>query len=152
LRRLAIRLIFLSSAALLSCPSAPALPLLPFLSYYPPLLFTGMVPKANVANAWQIVADWGLEKIGDYGAFWYETAIASGYYGGYYDTPDDGTAIYTSLTKCDRYSWCSGLRDDNLTMTRESWCVLVLLTRHSLAFSSLTCTLTDRSSHKCASV
>jgi alpha-L-rhamnosidase len=26
-----------------------------------------------------------------------------------------------ALTKCDEDSWCSGLRDDNLTMTRESW-------------------------------
>ena len=34
---------------------------------------------------------------------------------------DDGTAIVTALTKCDDYSWCIGLRDDNLTMTRESW-------------------------------
>ena len=25
------------------------------------------------------------------------------------------------ITKCDEDSWCSGLRDDNLTMTRESW-------------------------------
>ena len=48
-------------------------------------------------------------------------ALASGYYASHYDTPDDGTAIVTALTKCDYYSWCSGLRDDNLTMTRESW-------------------------------
>jgi hypothetical protein len=47
--------------------------------------------------------------------------ISSGYYSPYYETPDDGTAILTALTKCDTYSWCSGLRDDNLTMTRESW-------------------------------
>lgn len=46
---------------------------------------------------------------------------ASGYYAPHFDTPDDGTAIVTALTKCDFYSWCSGLRDDNLTMTRESW-------------------------------
>ena len=68
-----------------------------------------------------------------------------------FDAPDDGTAIVTALfvgrarprprrrahrplplthhsrppypdrTKCDFYSWCSGLRDDNLTMTREAW-------------------------------
>ena len=55
------------------------------------------------------------------GAFWYQMALASGYYAPFYDTPDDGTALYTALTKCDHYSWCSGIRDDNLTMTRESW-------------------------------
>ena len=48
-------------------------------------------------------------------------ALSSSYYAPHYDTPDDGMAIVTALTKCDRYSWCSGLRDDNLTMTRESW-------------------------------
>ena len=53
----------------------------------------------------------------------YFNALASGYYSGEapYDTPDDGSAVLTALTKCDQYSWCSGLRDDNLTMTRESW-------------------------------
>jgi hypothetical protein len=85
------------------------------------MLNFGMVPTAHVDSAWKVVADWGLEKIGDYGSFWYFGALASGYYAPYYDTPDDGSAIYTALTKCDRYSWCSGLRDDNLTMTRESW-------------------------------
>jgi hypothetical protein len=78
---------------------------------------------AAVAAAWQVVADWGLEQIGDYGAFWYQLALGSGYYAGGapYETPDDGTAMVTALAKCDQYSWCSGLRDDNLTMTRESW-------------------------------
>merc|ERR1712217_187620 len=55
------------------------------------------------------------------GAFWYQHALASGYYAPFYDTPDDGSAILKALTKCDHDSWCSGLRDDNLTMTRESW-------------------------------
>lgn len=82
----------------------------------------GLQPSpSGVAQAWHTVADWGLEQIGDYGAFWYFMALGSGYYAEHYDTPDDGTAVYTALTKCDRYSWCSGLRDDNLTMTRESW-------------------------------
>ena len=81
----------------------------------------GMVPQANIEGAWNVVADWGLEKIGDYGAFWYFMALASGYYAPAYDTPGDGSAVLKALTKCDRYSWCSGLRDDNLTMTRESW-------------------------------
>jgi len=81
----------------------------------------GMVPEANVERAWNVVADWGLEKIGDYGSFWYFHALAGGYYAPGYETPGDGSAVLTALTKCDRYSWCSGLRDDNLTMTRESW-------------------------------
>jgi alpha-L-rhamnosidase len=87
----------------------------------------GMVPEANVAANWQAVADWGMEQIGDYGAFWYQMALAGSYYAdatGAGAAPfaiDDGSAIYTALTKCDEDSWCSGLRDDNLTMTRESW-------------------------------
>ena len=81
----------------------------------------GLVPPANVDAVWGGVAAWGLEQIGDYGAFWYQMALASSYYAPHYDTPDDGTAIVTALTKCDYYSWCSGLAQDNLTMTRESW-------------------------------
>ena len=83
----------------------------------------GIVPPENVGSAWRTVAGWGLEGMGDYGAFWYQAALAGSYYAPHYDTPaaDDGSAILTALTKCDRYSWCSGLRDDNLTMTRESW-------------------------------
>ena len=84
-------------------------------------LFFGLVPAENIAGVWQGVADWGLEQMGDFGAFFYQLAISSGYYAPYYDTPDDGTAIVTALTKCDTYSWCSGLLHDNLTMTRESW-------------------------------
>jgi hypothetical protein len=87
----------------------------------------GMVPEEHVDSAWQVVADWGLEQIGDYGAFWYQAAIAGAYYAdssGNGIAPyaqDDGRAIYTALTKCDADSWCSGLKEDNLTMTRESW-------------------------------
>ena len=84
----------------------------------------GMVPEANVAAAWQTVADWGIYKIGDYGSFFYQLAIGSGYYQGpghQYETPGDGTEMLTALTKCDTFSWCSGLAEDNLTMTRESW-------------------------------
>ena len=81
----------------------------------------GLVPAANIDSVWSTVTSWGLEQMGDYGAFWYQMAVASSYYGGYYDTPDDGSAMVVALTKCDVYSWCSGLRDDNLTMTRESW-------------------------------
>jgi hypothetical protein len=38
------------------------------------LLSFGMVPAANIKDAWDVVADWGLEKIGDYGAFWYQVS------------------------------------------------------------------------------
>merc|ERR1719272_2107695 len=62
-----------------------------------------------------------MEQIGDYGAFWYQLALGGGYYAAPYETPDDGSAIYHALTKCDEDSWCSGLLEDNLTMTRESW-------------------------------
>ena len=73
----------------------------------------GMVPEANVASNWKSVTDWGLEQIGDYGAFWYMMAVAGGYYAdatGHGNAPyalDDGTAIYTALTKCDEDSWCA---------------------------------------------
>ena len=79
---------------------------------------------AAVATAWQQVADWGIQEIGDYGAFWFQHALAGGYYSstdGYDSLTDDGSALFDNLVKCDHYSWCSGLRDDNLTMTRESW-------------------------------
>lgn len=81
----------------------------------------GLIEQGDVDAAWKVVADWGVEGIGDYGVFWYQTALASGYYAPLYDTPDDGSAVYTALTKCDEDSWCSGLAEDNLTMTRESW-------------------------------
>jgi hypothetical protein len=82
----------------------------------------GMVDQAHVRSAWDVVAGWGLEGIGDYGAFWYQLAVSgNGYLSPAYDTLDDGTAMLTALTKCDLDSWCSGIRDDNLTMTRESW-------------------------------
>lgn len=84
-------------------------------------LALGLVPAADVASAWQTVADWGINEIGTFGAFFAQAALTSSYYAFHYDTPDDGTAIVTALTKCDFFSWCSGLRDDNLTMTREAW-------------------------------
>ena len=36
----------------------------------------GMVEQEHVAAAWNVVADWGLENIGDYGAFWYQLALS----------------------------------------------------------------------------
>jgi len=77
--------------------------------------------QAAILKAWNTVTNWGIYEIGDYGAFWYQLAVASSYYSPYYATPDDGTAMVTALSKCDHYSWCSGLQEDNLTMTRESW-------------------------------
>jgi alpha-L-rhamnosidase len=76
--------------------------------------------------AWKTTTDWGIENIGDYGAFWYMSAVAGSYYHGngkMYATPksDDGSAMLHALTKCDKDSWCSGLKENNLTMTRESW-------------------------------
>ena len=85
------------------------------------MLCFGMVPEAHMEDAWKVVADWGIEQMGDYGAFWYQMALASGYYAPHDNTPDDGSAIYTALTKCDADSWCSELAQDNETMTRESW-------------------------------
>ena len=77
---------------------------------------------AAVASAWSTTADWGMTSIGDYGAFWYQHALAGGYYANAdYDGADNGSALYHALTKCDHDSWCSGLAEDNLTMTRESW-------------------------------
>jgi len=84
-------------------------------------LFFGMVPPENIPSVWETIKNWGLEEIGDYGAFFYLGALSSSYYAPLFSLPDDGSAVLTALTKCDKYSWCSGLRDDNLTMTRESW-------------------------------
>jgi len=82
----------------------------------------GLVPQKDVGPVWRGVADWGLEQMGDYGAFWYQAALAGSYYAPPRETPDDdGSAIFKALTKCDKDSWCSGMRDDALTMTRESW-------------------------------
>jgi len=81
----------------------------------------GMIPAEHVKSVWSTVSDWGLEQIGDYGAFWYQAALAGSYFGENVDSPDDGSAIYKALTKCDSDSWCTGLEQDNLTMTRESW-------------------------------
>merc|ERR1712217_201173 len=60
-------------------------------------LFFGMVPEEHVASAWQTVADWGLENMGDYGAFMYLNALSSGYYAPLYSTPDDGSAVVKAL-------------------------------------------------------
>jgi hypothetical protein len=85
------------------------------------MLLFGLVPKEHAHSAWETVTSWGLEQMGDYGAFMYLGAIGGSYYGAqYYDPQDNGEAVLTALTKCDQYSWCSEFRD-NVTMTRESW-------------------------------
>jgi len=86
-------------------------------------LFFGLVADEYLKNAWQTVTDWGLEQMGDYGAFFYQLALSGSYYGGEntYGVPGNGTELLTALAKCDSSSWCSGLREDNLTTTRESW-------------------------------
>ena len=65
----------------------------------------GMVPEENVPTVWRTVASWGLEQMGDYGAYWYQMALAGGYYAPLYETADDGSAMVHALTKCDTYSW-----------------------------------------------
>ena len=32
----------------------------------------GLVPTPYVSSVWSSIASWGLEQIGDYGAFWYQ--------------------------------------------------------------------------------
>jgi hypothetical protein len=54
------------------------------------------VAAGGIDTMWNQVADWGMVGMGDYGAFWYQMAIAGGYYSGTpYNSPDDGTAIVT---------------------------------------------------------
>lgn len=84
-------------------------------------LALGLLPQNATEKAWAAVTRWGLESIGAYGAFWYQAALAGSPYGKAFTPPDDGSQLLLALTKCDRTSWCSGLREDGLTMTRESW-------------------------------
>jgi len=84
-------------------------------------LWFGMVPPENIASVWQTVTSWGMHEMGMYGAFVYLSALSSSYYAPLYALPDDGTAVIMALAKCDHYSWCSEIMQDNVTMTRESW-------------------------------
>ena len=81
----------------------------------------GLVPAEYVAAAWRGVAAWGLEQMGDYGAFWYQAALAGSYYAPPRDAPaeDDGSALLAALNKCDVDSWCAGLRDESAGMRLE---------------------------------
>jgi hypothetical protein len=38
--------------------------------------------QAAIDAAWKTTTDWGIENIGDYGAFWYMSAVAGSYYTG----------------------------------------------------------------------
>lgn len=50
--------------------------------------------------------------LGDYGAFVYVNALAM-------NPVDDGSAMLTTLTKCDSFSWCYAMKVFNATMTPE---------------------------------
>lgn len=89
-------------------------------------LWMGFVPQKDVELNWNALTRWGIYQVGDYGAFWYLNAIGGSYYtlpNALYTTPasDDGSEVLKALAKCDHFSWCSEIRDDNATMTRESW-------------------------------
>ena len=80
----------------------------------------GRLSCTLLGAAWETVAGWGLEGIGDYGAFWWQMGVSgAGYFGpaGGYPARDDGTAMLTALTKCDADSWCAGTRSEPFTFT-----------------------------------
>ena len=99
----------------------------------------------KVASVFDQLAEWGLEGIGDYGAFVFLGAMAklqhrigrsggsdsgsgSGSGGGGSGSRrgrgaaggDDGSALIAALAKCDVDSWCHEIDAFNATMTIES--------------------------------
>jgi hypothetical protein len=61
--------------------------------------YLGLVQtEAEAAAVSRHLADFGLNRIGDYGSFVFLSALAR-------HTEDDGTAVLTALTKCDAQSW-----------------------------------------------
>jgi hypothetical protein len=80
-------------------------------------LWMGLVPAASVDSVWKHQAAWGLEQIGDYGAFIYFHALAA------HPSGDGGEAAVKALTKCDTYSWCHMMEAYDATMTREAFTV-----------------------------
>ena len=78
-------------------------------------LYLGLVPEGSVGNVWKKLAAWGLEQIGDYGAFVYFHALAA------HPAGDTGQAALKALTKCDEYSWCHMMEAYDATMTREAF-------------------------------
>lgn len=67
--------------------------------------FLGLVPDADGAGTaaaarCAAMAEFGLEGIGDYGAFVFVGALAR-------HSGDDGTALLAALAKCDADSWCA---------------------------------------------
>ena len=75
--------------------------------------YLGLVPNGSAGVVWSALKAWGLEQMGDYGAFIFLNALAMG-------TRDDGSAMLEALAKCDAFSWCNEMREYNATMTTES--------------------------------
>ena len=93
-------------------------------------LYLGLVPPQAAASTWSYVADWGLELLGDWGAYALQSALTDfdeGWTQGESGNVeangggDDGTALLTMLTKCDDDSWCAMWQKYNATMTREAF-------------------------------
>ena len=78
-------------------------------------LWMGLVPEASTGKVWKALTGFGLEQIGDYGAFIYFHALAM------YPAGDTGQAALKALTKCDEYSWCHMMEAYDATMTREAF-------------------------------
>ena len=78
-------------------------------------LWMGLVPEGSADKVWKAVAEWGLEQIGDYGAFIYFHALAMNPSG------DKGEAALKALTKCDETSWCKMMQQNDATMTGEGF-------------------------------
>lgn len=77
-------------------------------------IFLQIAPQHALQGIWDKMVSWGLEHIGDYGAWVYLHALNL-YHG------DDGTALLNALTKCDQFSWCNEWIEFNATMTVEAW-------------------------------
>ena len=93
-------------------------------------LYLGLTPARAAPATWSYVADWGLEMLGDWGAYALQSALADFNEGwgqgesGNVEAGgggDDGTALLTMLTKCDDDSWCAMWEKFNATMTRETF-------------------------------
>ena len=86
-------------------------------------LFHDLVPAASVNGVWNELKEWGLEHIGDYGAWVFLNALAMTNQATAIATRagDDGAAMLTALTKCDEWSWCREMEEFNATMTTEGF-------------------------------
>lgn len=65
--------------------------------------------QAAIDAAWKTTTDWGIENIGDYGAFWYMSAVAGSYYTGTVSTylRPYVLSLLTFLTYSSRHSFPS---------------------------------------------